>query len=221
MCPPTRRAPFEHLSPHCIFSARFPMCVHACTLLWGTIRWYSEEPWDVTSTALVYWQASRLATMMKLFKTNCIRRASCNLLGSSQASSSFQVEHRATYTDFSADQYENQCLSSTFLTCHVKGNYWNKLFVNCGLSNVNLPGNVFQSNSLCCTTIQFSFLKMRWLFPALQCLTHVYNFTEPYLGNTLLSPLNAHILHRPHLHILFPKRPWTSSLEIHCRISAG
>lgn len=135
---------------------RFSWCLHLCThpqACGGAATSTLKNHQDVTIKALGHWRV--LQPQWNFSKTYCVRRTSYTLFGFSEASSSLQTEYLATYTDFPADQYESQWLSSAFLTQH-KGNCSNMPFMNCRLSNVSSPENLFQRNSLCCTTIQFS-----------------------------------------------------------------
>lgn len=140
-------------------------------LPWRTIRCYHQSTWPLTS----------LATTMKLFKTYCIRRASYTLLGFSEASSSLQTEYLATHI---------------FQLTNMKGSGWalhswpstsKGATQICRSWTADYPMSVHLKiyfKGTHCAAQQFSLAYKNEI--ALQCLMHIYSFTELYFGNTFL-----------------------------------
>lgn len=132
-CPPTTRVPFECFLPHCAFFSMsyVPTETQAHTLLQPLCSSTALPGLDSTHKAVV----SRFTTWQHRLNFQ---------------PTSMKVKAWALHPSPNLPKEPTEI---------------NKILMNCRLSAVNLPGNppqqlIISVNSLCCTTVQFSFPKM-------------------------------------------------------------
>lgn len=128
-----------------------PTLVHTPTSPCWCSNHYLKEPSDVTTKALGHWQV--LQPQWNFSRPTALEEHHTLFLASLKRH--LQTEYLATHifqlTNMKGSGWALHSWPST-----SKGSYSNMPFMNCRLSNVSSPEHLFQRNSLCCTTIQFS-----------------------------------------------------------------